>query len=155
MNTIENITYYESIKELPATRYTELQKMIAYDTHVGSNFDDVINHLKKLLGFVATKKHDELSKEATNLHNNYFFLMGGFNFKSMTFACMVKEINGYPVEITDEDSIKEISERIGKVLSQQQVEQTTREVKKNSAENLQATSQKILMTMTRQIMQMT
>ena len=127
--------------------------MIAYDIHVGSNFEDVINHLKKLLGFVATKKYDELSKEATNLHNNYFFLMGGFNFTSMSFACMVKEIDGEPVTITDEDSIKEISERIGKVLSQEQVEKTTGEVKKNSTASLRATSQKILMTMTRQIMQ--
>ena len=153
MNTINTITYYDSIKELPASRYSELQKMIAYDTHVGSSFDDVVTHLKKLLGYVATSKHEELSKEATNLHNNYFFLMSGFNFASMTFACMVKEINGEPVIITDENSIKEISDRIGTLLTQGEVESKVSELKKNSIANLRATSQKILTTMTRQIMQ--
>jgi len=147
-----DIQYYSSIKEMPANRYTELQKMIAYDCHVGSNFSDAIKHLEKLLMFVGKVDNEEVVKEATNLHNNYFFLISGLNFQSMTLACMVKTIDGEEVTITDEESIKDISRRIGEAISQQEVEEKIDEVKKNSEESFESTSLKTIMMLKSQIL---
>ena len=150
-----DIQYYTSIKEMPANRYTELQKMIAYDCHVGSDFADAVKHLEKLLMFVGTVDNEEVVKEATNLHNNYFFLISGLNFKSMTLACLVKTIDGEQVTITDEESVKDISRRIGEAISQQEVEDKIDEVKKNSKESLKSTSLKTIMMIRSQILSRT
>jgi hypothetical protein len=149
MDRIKEIEYYDNIKELPAYRYTEFQKMLAYDMCVGSDFSDALRHIEVLITYLSNNKIDMAVKEATNLHNNYYFLLDGLNFKSMCFATLVRKIDGKKVRISDEESIRKVSERIQKILSQERLENIADEVKKKSVESLQLISRGIL-TMIRQ-----
>lgn len=153
--TVQGIELYETCKELPCTRFAELQKMVAYDLNVGSTFTQIHDRIIKMANMIGQNEHDELSKELINLSNSYYFLYEKLNFKSLSFACLVKSIDGEPVTVIDEESAQKVAERVGERLSQHEAERRLNAVKKNYTVPLISISQMVLMNLKQFFMQKT
>lgn len=101
--TIDNkvVTFYDSIDELPIKRYNLLNKYSLIDIGVGSDISDVVRHHQRFNQFLELKDYDSLYVENENLMINYNFLLSEKNIKGYVLACLIKDIDGENICITD------------------------------------------------------
>jgi hypothetical protein len=135
---INRVILFDSIKELTADRYHELNKLMMLDFGVGSDINSVAEHFSRFHTLLSSGKVDEATQEAKNLHNNFYYIIQGINIRSFCFAAMIKEINGKSVFGFSQ---QEISERIDKLcqmgLKQTDVQDIVDDVKKNLSRNFE------------------
>lgn len=131
--TINNkvVTFYDSIDELPIKRYNLLNKYSLIDIGVGSDVSDVIRHHQRFNQFLELKDYDSLYIENENLMINYNFLLNEKNIKGYVLACLIKDVDGEQVNITDtniEDYVDFLQES---ELTYGELEQYSENLKKN------------------------
>lgn len=97
----KTVTFYDSIDELPIKTYNLLNKYSLIDIGVGSDVSDVIRHHQRLNQFLELKDYDSLYVENENLMINYNFLLSEKNIKGYVLACLIKDVDGEKVVITD------------------------------------------------------
>lgn len=92
INPETKIELYGSIKELPVRVSKEFKKYFLQDTGIGSDMEDIDEHLHKLVTFAAQKDPDAVAQEATNLRFAFFAVLEKWDFRSLSFACLVKSV---------------------------------------------------------------
>lgn len=97
------LTLYTSIKQLPITRYNQLNNFYAQQLGMGSDMDSVSKHYSKLDTFLATKDIEKAMIERVNLHYNLFMVLEQTDINSRSFLCFVHSINGQVVGDLDDD----------------------------------------------------
>ena len=102
------ITIHNNIKQLPITRYNEVQKYLLMESGVGSDMGAVGTRFARLHAFLAEGKIDEAKKEAENLHFTHYTILERINFKSYAFCCLIESINETKVTDYSEDGIRAI-----------------------------------------------
>lgn len=127
---------YNNIKQLPITRYNEVQKYLLMESGVGSDMEGISARFSRLHAFLAEGKIEESKKEAENLYYTHYSIIEGINFKSYAFCCLIDSIDGIKVTDYSEDGIKLILKQIDDTrLTQEIMEQTLADVKKKSLTN--------------------
>lgn len=137
MVTIENergkIELYDEIDEITQNKWHIFNKMLLQQAGGGSTLEDIDKHHFKLDGFLKAKKFEEAVQERKNLHLNQFNALMLLNFESLAFACLIKSINGEPVEVDSEDEIHEVSAAANRIATHKEVEDFVFNVKKKIA----------------------
>ena len=126
------VRLWDSIEEMPITRYQDFNKYLMIDSGIGSDTEDVIKHTVTLERFITEKKQPQALKELANMRQNMMFILAGINPKHDAFAQLVREINGkaYNTVLTRDD-IEEIKEELDKTgMSFKKMAATLDEVKK-------------------------
>lgn len=101
------ITVYSSPKELPIARYKAMNQMILHDSGIGNDMAAVDKRLQNLYNFLSSSKIDDAVTEVNNLRFTFYSLISQLDYKSKTFACLVKEIDDVEYnDITDEGLAK-------------------------------------------------
>lgn len=95
------VTFYDSIDELPIKTYNLLNKYSLIDIGVGSDVSDVIRHHQRLNQFLELKDYESLYVENENLMINYNFILSSKNIKGYVLACLIKDIDGQKVDVSD------------------------------------------------------
>lgn len=127
----KQVTFYESIDELPIKRYNLLNKYSLIDLGIGSDVSDVVRHHSRFNQFLELKDYESLYVENENLMINYNFILSAKNIKGYVLASLIKEIDDEKVDVTDSnieeyvDFLEQSSLTIG------QLEQYTDNLKKN------------------------
>jgi len=127
------VNFYDSIKEMPISRYNALQSFLMQDVGIGSTMASIENHFKTLDAYLGAGKYDEAIQERQNLHINFYVAIEKIDFKSLSFACMIASIDNKPVGISDSeltDAIKKLND-----LTVEQVDDILNELKKNCIGN--------------------
>lgn len=134
------ISVYDSIKEMPIDRYTELQKMIFYEIGVGSSIEDFNKHFSKLIAYVGSGEKESAMQEMKNMYNGYFNAINKLSPYSFAFSCMIDNVNGRKYEgISMEEHRDMVALLAKKGLKYEQVNDTLEEVKKNFIQSLDGT----------------
>lgn len=97
------ITVYNSIKQLPIQRYTQLNIFFSQLIGIGDNFSSFHSHLRKIDSFSAAGDHEAARQERINLTYNMHMITEGIDIQTRCFLCMVKDINGQPVGDLEND----------------------------------------------------
>lgn len=135
-----SIKLYESIKELPISRFHEFQKLMLQDMGVGSDMDSIANHFSTLHHLLINNKSSEALQEAKNLHNNLFMMVQGIGIKSFCFASLIHSIDGELVTDLSSEGAKELVSKIEKTrLSYSDVSEIVENVKKNLSRSFDPT----------------
>lgn len=121
----------ESIREIPINRYKDFQKYLVQDAGIGSTMDDVDRHFKNFDSFLQSGKLDEAIKERYNLHYNLYLMLNRIDIKSLAFGCLVHSIDGEEIADYSENSLNDITERIGSIgLNRGELEDILSDLKK-------------------------
>lgn len=127
------ITFFDSIKEMPIARYNEMQNYLLQDSGIGNSMADIDAHFKNLDMYLTTGQIKEAISERTNLHISLYAAINRINFKSNAFACFIYKIDGAEIGIS-EGELKEALKKL-KGITVEQINDLLEELKKNCVRN--------------------
>ncbi len=141
INDKTTIAMYSSIKELPIELSKKFNYYLLQDAGIGNTIEDVDDHLARLYVFINSDKKNEAIEELKNLRFNLFSMISNWDYKSISFGCLIKSVNGEPVTDHSSEGITALIDRLSKegltgIMSQPVLE----EVKKNLIPNVDFTS---------------
>lgn len=129
------ISVYTSIKELPIDVKKKFDHYMLQDLGIGSSMEDVDAHLSKAFLFIGADKKEEAIEELKNLRYNFFAMLSEINYKSLSFACMIYDINAARITDYSYEGLSQIAERLSDAgLSSAMVEDTLEDIKKLDTE---------------------
>ena len=88
------VVLYDSIDELPIARFHKYNRYLLVDAGVGSEISDFDNHIERVVRYIRNKDNESAGKELENLRQNVFMVLSEQNIKHLSFACLVKTIDG-------------------------------------------------------------
>lgn len=112
MRTIQlrnkKLEVYDSIDELPITRFHAFNRYLLIDAGIGSNLQDFDNHLLTLLKYLEAGDADKAKKEAMNIRQNIAFVFEGVSPKMNAFVPLIRSIDGKPLDDLSEESVRSV-----------------------------------------------
>lgn len=124
---------YSSIKELPINRYKVMQNYMLQESGIGNDMASIDRHLQNTVMFLGSGKTDECKEELTNLRYSFYSMINGIDYKTKSFACLIKQINGV---LCDDISTEGLSATVDSLISldpsTDEIETLWADVKKNS-----------------------
>lgn len=97
----KQVTFYDSIDELPIKRYNLLNKYSLIDLGIGGDVSDIVRHHSRFNQFLELKDYESLYVENENLMINYNFILSAKNIKGYVLASLIKDIDGEKVDVSD------------------------------------------------------
>lgn len=130
------VTLYTSIKELPIEVSKKLQHYLLQVIGIGNSIEEADEHLARLMEFLKSDKKDDAIEEVKNLRYNLFTMLSEWDFRSLSFACLVKEVNGKPLKDYSPEGLNKIVVELSEAgFTQGMVQDTMDEIKKNLIRN--------------------
>lgn len=99
------IEMYDSIEDMPITRYNAFNRYSIIDSGLGNTFADVDQKITETIGLVNSDAKDKAIQSLMNMRNTYYFMFENIDPKSSSFICMVKSIDGKPNDDISENGI--------------------------------------------------
>ncbi len=135
--TNHTVVMFNSIEELSMERFHKYNKMLLVDSGIGGTIEDVDKHLARIMALVRQEKIEEFGKEIENMRQSIYMVQIGLNPKLLSFAALVKSIDGEEVADISDDGLKQIVERL-KDEKITDISQTLEDVKKKIDAELSA-----------------
>lgn len=102
------VEYYDSIEELPITRFQKFNKLLMIDAGVGSSITDLDTHLHRMSKYVEKGQTDKYILEVANLRQNFFLIMNEVTPKYRAFAALIKSIDGEETSDISDNGLEQI-----------------------------------------------
>jgi len=99
------IEMYDSIEDMPITRYNSFNRYSIIDSGLGNTFGDVDQKITETIGLVNSDAKEKAIQSLMNMRNTYYFLFENIDPKSSSFICMIKSIDGKPNDDISENGI--------------------------------------------------
>ena len=124
---------YNSLHELPAHRWKEMQKWLIVESGIGGDLHSIDKHHQRLMVFLEAGKLNDAQNEMLLLRNNYFLLLQGIKPKWKAFACLVARMDGVDCDDLSEEGLDRVLARLSEYhkVSGPLIEQTLDDIKKN------------------------
>ena len=84
---------YDSIEDLPITRFHKFNKMLLIDAGIGSDITDFDNHIERAIRFSKTKPEITI-KELENLRQCVYLIQTELNPSHLAFCTLIKKVDG-------------------------------------------------------------
>lgn len=108
-------TLYDSIEEMPIQNFQKYNKYLLIDAGIGSDADDIDNHIVKLAKLIASDEKKKALQELQNMRQNIWMINNEISPKYMAFAALINSIDGKKVTDLSDDNLKNIIADINKV----------------------------------------
>jgi hypothetical protein len=110
LNT-KTITLADSIDELPIKLFNLANEFTMQDFEIGNDMNAVDRHEHRIEVLLVNNKLAEAIQVQKNKRMTYFSMLNKINYKSLTFACHIRKIDGMLVtDHTPENLIKMMDE---------------------------------------------
>lgn len=106
-----NVELYESIDDLPMSRFHKYNKFILIDSGVGSDISDFDNHIEKAIRYIA-KQPDLAIAELENMRQNVYLIQNEISPKFLAFSVLVFSIDGVLCNDMSDDGLKIIIDKL-------------------------------------------
>lgn len=107
-------TLYDSIEEMPIQNFQKYNKYLLIDAGIGSDADDIDNHIVKLAKLIASDEKKKALQELQNMRQNIWMINNEISPKYMAFAALISSIDGEKVTDLSDDNLKDIIADINK-----------------------------------------
>jgi hypothetical protein len=108
------VVIYNSIEELPITRFHKFNKYAMIDAGIGSDIGDMDRHFDTLREMNRRSDRNNLDQALLNAQQNMRFIMENINPRSMSFAVLVKSINGQEMDDLSDLGIETVIGMLGR-----------------------------------------
>lgn len=141
---------YDSITELPITRYQEYNRYVMIDSGIGSDMNDADGHILTLRRLVAAGKMEEADTQLVNMRQNLAFVVSNTSPRMNSFVPLIATMNGRPVsDLSPENVQKLLAELDRKGLTAGKVLGFLTAVKKKWSRSLRSSFQRFRIAPTR------
>lgn len=113
--TIEGhvVRIFDSIDELPITRFHKYNKYLLIDSGIGSDLNDVLAHIDRAIRYIGSNK--ELAVvELENMKQAMFLINETICPRHLAFAALVDSIDGKRITDISDESMQEVVYKLGK-----------------------------------------
>lgn len=125
----DKIEIFDDIENLPIKRFHKFNKMMLIDSNVGGDLTDIEKHIYKTKIFIKKNEKENAFKELDNLRQNLYFLQNEISPKNLSFAVLVKSVNGKECEDISEEGLKNTLKLIENI-DQKKIIQEIEKIKK-------------------------
>lgn len=125
------VVIYDSIDELPMVRFHKYGKMLLVDSGVGSDINDFDAHIERATRYIRKGDLENGAKELENLRQCVYLILSEQSVRDLSFACLVKEIDGRPTDDLSEEGLTEVVRMLGGVPRKEMAESLDSVKKKN------------------------
>jgi len=108
------VEIYDSIDELPIKRFHKFNKYLLVDSGIGSDLNDINRHIGRISKYIG-KDNDSARRELENLRQSLYMVSEGTNVRHLSFAVLVKSINGVPLHDLSDQGIRKTMEKLSEV----------------------------------------
>lgn len=109
------VTLYTSIEELPMARFHRYNKYLLIDSAVGGDMSAFDAHIERVVRYIRQDKRDEAATELDNLRQNVYMILEQTTPRYMSFACLVKEVDGKVVDDLSDEGVRKVLEMFSDV----------------------------------------
>lgn len=127
------IELYDSIEDLPVTRFQAYNLNLLLDGGIGSDMNAFNRHINKISQMIKVNP-DSAIRQLKNMQENIRFIMTKTSPEMKSFVVMIKKIDDRKIDDSDlsEDGVKDIIDELGKKeLPFSLVRKTLNTIKKN------------------------
>ena len=107
------VQVYDSIDDLPMVRFHRYNKMLLVDAGVGAEMSDFDAHIERAVRYFRKGDNDNGAKELDNLRQCVYLIITEQGIRDLSFACLVKSIDGEPCDDLSEDGLKKVLHTLG------------------------------------------
>lgn len=105
------IEIYNSIDEMPITRFQKYNKYMLIDSGVGSDLQDILNHVERAKIYVKANQNMAIT-EMDNLKQALYLVANEMSPKYMAFAVLVYKIDGKVQDDLTDVGLKRVLEQL-------------------------------------------
>ena len=109
------VMLYTSIEELPMARFHKYNKNLLIDAGIGGDMTAFDGHIERAVQFIKDGKREDAGKELQNLRQNVYMVISETNPNHLSFACLVKEIDGKPMDDMSDEGLQRVVAMLGDV----------------------------------------
>ena len=109
------VELYDTIEELPVTRFHKYQKCLLVDCGIGSTIEDFDKHIEKARRFLMLNDPANAQKELENLRQCVFMVQTALSPQHLAFACLVVSIDGTKCDILADSPYDELTGQLRSV----------------------------------------
>jgi len=132
----KKVEFYDSIEELPYKNYMKFNKEMMRQNEVGHNFLDVKKRIERSMNFIVSGFPDKAIKELNNSMMTFAYIENEINASGLAMATIVKSIDGQECNDLTSSGLQETLNILSDLgITQKEIEQTTKTVKKKLKEN--------------------
>lgn len=102
----KRVEYYDSIEDMPIKNFHAFNKMMLIDAGVGSDLNDILDHVAKIERFVGVGDKQNAFKKLDNLRQSLCLISESTSIRHLSFMALIKSINGKPVYDISDDALK-------------------------------------------------
>ena len=101
----KEVRLYDSIDELPITRFHKYNKCLLIDPGIGSDLSDIDAHIERLYRYIS---HDSklAVQELQNLRQSLYMVSQEISAKFLSFAVLVESIDGVKRDDLSDEGMK-------------------------------------------------
>jgi len=104
------VEMYDSIEDLPISRFHKFNKMIMIDSGLGSDMSSFDSHIERAIKFSRTNP-EFTAQELDNLRQNVYMIQSELSPKMLAFCTLVKAIDGKECMDISDDALKELQNK--------------------------------------------
>ena len=106
------VKIYDSIDEMPITRFHKYNKYLLIDSGIGSDLEDLDGHFNKAIKYLRIKPELAIT-ELENLRQLMHFINENISPKYLAYAALVVEIDDKPITDISDEGLKKVLEILG------------------------------------------
>lgn len=130
----KKIKLYSSIDELPIANFQKYNKYLLIDSGIGSDANDIDDHIVKIAKFIKLKDSDKALKELQNLRQNIYMVNSEISPRHLAFTALIHSIDDKPLTDLSDENLKSILEDLNRVKRSSLIDLLFRLKKKLDAE---------------------
>lgn len=109
-----HLEMYDSIDELPFSRFQEFNRALLIDTGLGSDFAAFDRHIEQARRYNATGKPEQVEQALLNLRQSIFFAMDRIGPESQAFVVLIHRMNGREIDNLSQDNIRRVIDNLSR-----------------------------------------
>lgn len=108
------VKIYSDIEEMPSDRFQEFNRLMMIDVGIGADASSVSQHINMIIHGISKGDLKRVENELKNYRQNIAFIMDKTSPQTLAFCALIKEFNGKPFSGIDDESIKQVHDRLMK-----------------------------------------
>ena len=114
------IEIYDSIDEMPITRYHKFTQLMVLSSGVGNDLAAIKSKILGIKQMLDDKQPEKAKVELLNLYHVFFFIDTVTDPRSLAFASIVKSIDGDPMDAISDDELKKTSDQLNEWMTKEE-----------------------------------
>lgn len=102
------IKLYDSVENMPIINFQKYNKYLLIDACIGSDINDIDNHIVKIAKFIKHNKNKESLQELQNMRQNLYMINCGISPRYLAFAALIHSVDGKEVTDLSDDGLKDL-----------------------------------------------